>query len=147
VNTATNTTASDSHFGKCIARGSDNTHNMCRRGAIDAERVRRCIARAFVGPNGSGSGNVIEICHEHVFSSQSSSTMLISLFVALCRPLQHVLEVHLHLVQLEGAITHAGNCPIPITLVVLGAYFYRPSCKTRDTPFKNSWRTEGLFYE
>lgn len=52
---------------------------------------------------------------------------LISLFVALCQPLQHVLEVHLHPVQ--GAITQAGNCSIPITLVVLGAYFYRPPVK------------------
>ena len=52
---------------------------------------------------------------------------LISLFVALCQPLQHLLEVHLHPVQ--GAITHAGNCSIPITLVVLGAYFHRPPVK------------------
>jgi predicted permease len=52
---------------------------------------------------------------------------LISLAVALCRPLQHLLEVHLHPVQ--GAITQAGNCSIPITLVVLGAYFHRPPVK------------------
>lgn len=57
---------------------------------------------------------------------------LISLVVALCRPLQHVLEVHLHPVQ--GAITHAGNCSIPITLVVLGAYFYRPPVKHETSP-------------
>ena len=56
---------------------------------------------------------------------------IISLFVALCQPLQHLLEVHLHPVQ--GAITQAGNCSIPITLVVLGAYFYRPPVKP-DTP-------------
>jgi predicted permease len=49
---------------------------------------------------------------------------IISLVVALCRPLQHLLEVHMHPVQ--GAITQAGNCSIPITLVVLGAYFHRP---------------------
>jgi auxin efflux carrier family protein len=70
---------------------------------------------------------------------------LISLFVALCRPLQHALEVHLHPVQ--GAITQAGNCSIPITLVVLGAYFYRPPVKTatsssarRKTSFTSSVR-------
>ena len=49
---------------------------------------------------------------------------IISLVVALCQPLQHLLEVHMHPVQ--GAITQAGNCSIPITLVVLGAYFHRP---------------------
>ena len=62
---------------------------------------------------------------------------LISLFVALCQPLQHVLEVHLHPVQ--GAITHAGNCSIPITLVVLGAYFYRPPVKP-ETGTRNKRR-------
>lgn len=57
---------------------------------------------------------------------------LISLAVALCRPVQHVLEVHLHPVQ--GAISHAGNCSIPLTLVVLGAYFYRPAVKPKTSP-------------
>ena len=63
---------------------------------------------------------------------------LISLFVALCQPLQHVLEAHLHPVQ--GAITHAGNCSIPITLVVLGAYFYRPPAKTVSVPSSSAAR-------
>ena len=64
---------------------------------------------------------------------------LISLFVALCQPLQHLLEVHLHPVQ--GAITQAGNCSIPVTLVVLGAYFYRPPVKPETTPSSaRSWR-------
>ncbi|KAF8483287.1 auxin efflux carrier [Russula ochroleuca] len=57
---------------------------------------------------------------------------IISLIVALCQPLQHLLEVHLHPVQ--GAITQAGNCSIPITLVVLGAYFYRPPVKPVTPP-------------
>jgi auxin efflux carrier family protein len=48
----------------------------------------------------------------------------VSLLVALNPPLQHVLEVHMRPVQ--GAITQAGNCSIPITLIVLGAYFHRP---------------------
>lgn len=64
---------------------------------------------------------------------------LISLAVALNQPLQHVLEVHLHPVQ--GAITQAGNCSIPITLVVLGAYFYRPVEKAEAVPSSaRSWR-------
>lgn len=65
---------------------------------------------------------------------------LISLAVALNQPLQHVLEVHLHPVQ--GAITQAGNCSIPVTLVVLGAYFHRPVEKTEGVPStaRSSWR-------
>ncbi|KAI9465733.1 auxin efflux carrier [Lactarius psammicola] len=67
---------------------------------------------------------------------------LISLAVALNQPLQHVLEVHLHPVQ--GAITQAGNCSIPITLVVLGAYFHRPVEKAEPVPSSarssSSWR-------
>jgi predicted permease len=64
---------------------------------------------------------------------------IMSLMVALCQPLQHLLEVHLHPVQ--GAITQAGNCSIPITLVVLGAYFYRPPVKPETTPSSaHSWR-------
>jgi len=69
---------------------------------------------------------------------------IISLAVALNQPLQHVLEVHLHPVQ--GAITQAGNCSIPITLVVLGAYFYRPPVeKAEPVPSSaTSWRTASF---
>jgi auxin efflux carrier family protein len=34
---------------------------------------------------------------------------------------------------LQGAITQAGNCSIPITLIVLGAYFHQPPEKP-ETP-------------
>lgn len=69
---------------------------------------------------------------------------LISLAVALNQPLQHVLEVHLHPVQ--GAITQAGNCSIPITLVVLGAYFHRPVEKAEHVPSsaRSSWRNASF---
>jgi len=68
---------------------------------------------------------------------------LISLVVALCRPLQHLLEAHMHPVQ--GAIAQAGNCSIPITLVVLGAYFYRPPEKPHTpTPSSPSWQTASF---
>ncbi|KAH9973772.1 membrane transport protein-domain-containing protein [Lactifluus volemus] len=40
---------------------------------------------------------------------------IVSLLVALNPPLQHVLEVHMRPVQ--GAITQAGNCSIPLTLI------------------------------
>ena len=46
---------------------------------------------------------------------------LASLVVACIRPIQHVLEAHLSPVR--GALTSAGNCSIPLTLLVLGGYF------------------------
>ncbi|EPQ52375.1 hypothetical protein GLOTRDRAFT_117738 [Gloeophyllum trabeum ATCC 11539] len=49
---------------------------------------------------------------------------LASLIVALIQPLQHIMNEHL--VPVKGALNSAGNCSIPITLVVLGAYFYTP---------------------
>lgn len=49
---------------------------------------------------------------------------LASIIVACIQPLQHILEVHIQ--PVKGALTAAGNCSIPLTLVVLGAYFYTP---------------------
>lgn len=50
---------------------------------------------------------------------------LLSLIVALIQPLQHTLDAHVQ--PIKGALTAAGNCSIPLTLVVLGAYFYSPA--------------------
>lgn len=47
-----------------------------------------------------------------------------SLLVACVRPLQHLLEEHI--TPIKGALSNAGDCSIPLTLVVLGAYFYTP---------------------
>jgi len=45
----------------------------------------------------------------------------------------------------QGAISQAGNCSIPITLVVLGAYFYRPPEKPHPpTPSSPSWQTASF---
>jgi len=64
---------------------------------------------------------------------------IISLIVALVRPLQHALEAHMH--PLQGAITQAGNCSIPVTLIVLGAYFHRPPERTESPPSNDrSWQ-------
>ncbi|EKM57652.1 uncharacterized protein PHACADRAFT_170886 [Phanerochaete carnosa HHB-10118-sp] len=49
---------------------------------------------------------------------------LLSLIVACVPPLQHTLEEHVQ--PIKGALSQAGNCSIPLTLVVLGAYFYSP---------------------
>ena len=47
---------------------------------------------------------------------------LLSILVACIQPLQHALEEHMP--PVTGALKSAGNCSIPLTLVVLGAYFY-----------------------
>ncbi|KAK7463023.1 hypothetical protein VKT23_007605 [Stygiomarasmius scandens] len=47
---------------------------------------------------------------------------LASIIVACVQPLQHALEMHMQ--PVKGAVTSAGNCSIPVTLIVLGAYFY-----------------------
>ena len=55
---------------------------------------------------------------------------LLSLIVACVRPLQHALEEHMQ--PVKGALASAGNCSIPLTLVVLGAYFYSPKATAED---------------
>ncbi|QRV91348.1 transport protein [Ceratobasidium sp. AG-Ba] len=47
-----------------------------------------------------------------------------SLIVACVQPMQHALENHMQ--PVKGALMNAGACSIPVTLIVLGAYFYRP---------------------
>jgi predicted permease len=55
-----------------------------------------------------------------------------SLVVALYQPLQHFTGSYLR--PLRGAITQAGDCSIPLTLVVLGAYFHRAPDKSTKPP-------------
>ncbi|KAF5369074.1 hypothetical protein D9758_003057 [Tetrapyrgos nigripes] len=47
----------------------------------------------------------------------------LSIIVALVQPLQHVLDDHM--APVKGALTSAGNCSIPVTLIVLGGYFFK----------------------
>ncbi|KAI0051330.1 hypothetical protein FA95DRAFT_314467 [Auriscalpium vulgare] len=75
------------------------------------QRAKRRIASAFRAFNS--------------FMTAPLWASLISLLVAFIPPLQHALEVHLH--PIKGAVTQAGNCSIPVTLIVLGGYFYRPA--------------------
>ncbi|KAH9160570.1 hypothetical protein EDB89DRAFT_2081708 [Lactarius sanguifluus] len=57
---------------------------------------------------------------------------VLSLVVALNQPLQDVLGVQLR--PIRYAIAQAGDCSIPLTLVVLGAYFHRPPDKSEFPP-------------
>ncbi|KAF5310729.1 hypothetical protein D9619_007661 [Psilocybe cf. subviscida] len=49
---------------------------------------------------------------------------LLSLVVACAAPVKHALEQHLQ--PVNEAISTCGKCAVPLTLVVLGAYFYVP---------------------
>jgi len=49
---------------------------------------------------------------------------VLSLVVVLCQPLQHFINGYLRPVR--ATIAQAGDCSIPLTLAVLGAYFHRP---------------------
>jgi predicted permease len=50
---------------------------------------------------------------------------IISIVIALNKPIQHLFDGFLWPVR--GAVDQAGGCSIPITLVVLGAYFHTPA--------------------
>lgn len=58
---------------------------------------------------------------------------LASLTVACIAPLQEFLKNDVQ--PFKGALNNAGNCSIPVTLVVLGAYFYTPPVEEdKDIP-------------
>ncbi|KAG1861262.1 membrane transport protein-domain-containing protein [Suillus subluteus] len=59
--------------------------------------------------------------HVNAFMTMPLWASLLSLVVACTPPLQSALE---RMEPVKGALGAAGNCSIPLTLVVLGAYFY-----------------------
>ena len=65
---------------------------------------------------------------------------VLSLVVALIQPLQHLLGVQMR--PIRDAITQAGDCSIPLTLVVLGAYFHHPPEKS-ELPSPESNRRQA----
>jgi len=67
---------------------------------------------------------------------------VLSLVVALNQPLQHVLGVQMR--PLRDAITQAGDCSIPLTLVVLGAYFHHPPEKSEFPPPESNGQQVSL---
>jgi len=68
----------------------------------------------------------------------------ISIAIVLNRPVQHLFDGFLR--PLRGAITQAGDCSIPLTLIVLGAYFHTPADKSAqlssDAPV--DWQRESV---
>ncbi|KAK7034558.1 hypothetical protein VNI00_012405 [Paramarasmius palmivorus] len=65
---------------------------------------------------------------------------LLSIIVALIQPVQHALEMHMQ--PVKGALTSAGNCSIPVTLIVLGAYFY-PTKDEKETTIPQQLNGDG----
>lgn len=64
---------------------------------------------------------------------------VISLVVALIPPLQKVVA---SVEPVVGALETAGACSIPLTMVVLGAYFYQEAEMPTDTPVVSSTRDD-----
>ncbi|KAL5480961.1 hypothetical protein ACEPAI_9902 [Sanghuangporus weigelae] len=64
---------------------------------------------------------------------------LMSFVVVIIPPVQHSLDRHMQ--PIKGALNAAGNCSIPITLVVLGAYFYQPPSENK--PEEESGHANG----
>ncbi|KAH8926824.1 hypothetical protein BT69DRAFT_1238568 [Atractiella rhizophila] len=60
---------------------------------------------------------------------------LASIVVACIPPFQHFLIDHFP--PVKDALRSAGNCSVPVTLVTLGAYFYRPPPKELATSASN----------
>ncbi|KAJ7911463.1 membrane transport protein-domain-containing protein [Mycena leptocephala] len=77
-------------------------------GSTGLRRARRHLYRAWVTLN--------------EFMTVPLWAALASLIVACVQPLQHALDEHMQ--PIKGAVTSAGNCSIPLTLIVLGGYFY-----------------------
>ncbi|KAG6847454.1 hypothetical protein H0H93_008020, partial [Arthromyces matolae] len=49
---------------------------------------------------------------------------IVSIVIACAHPVQHIIETYF--LSVKGALAQAGNCSIPLTLMVLGAYFHVP---------------------
>lgn len=69
---------------------------------------------------------------------------VLSLIVACVQPLQHALEEHMQ--PVKGALASAGNCSIPLTLVVLGAYFYTPKEDISEGKTLTMTRSSGSLF-
>ncbi|KAJ7163931.1 membrane transport protein-domain-containing protein [Mycena crocata] len=87
-------------------------------------RTRRHLYRAWVALN--------------EFMTVPLWAALASLIVACVGPLQHALEEHMQ--PIKGAVTSAGNCSIPLTLIVLGGYFYPPPVEDAPPPTEGARR-------
>lgn len=63
---------------------------------------------------------------------------LLSVFIAVIPPLQNLLN---QAQPLKSAIKATGQCSIPLTMIVLGAFFYTPPAPPSDSPSTSSSTT------
>jgi len=73
------------------------------------------------------------------FMTVSLWATFFSLLVACIQPLQHALTHHLR--PVNGAINNLGKCAVPLTLIVLGAYFYKEPEPGQENQPKRSMLT------
>lgn len=101
-----------------IAAGAPVTTPSSTRIGSFARRTKNRISKVWSGFN--------------EFMTVPMWAALASLLVACVRPFQHALEAHMQ--PVKGALVAAGNCSIPVTLIVLGAYFHTPEPKENELP-------------
>ncbi|KAG6816559.1 hypothetical protein H0H93_007965 [Arthromyces matolae] len=64
---------------------------------------------------------------------------IVSIVIACAHPVQHIIETYF--LSVKGALAQAGNCSIPLTLMVLGAYFHVPPEERKEE--RGTTRLEG----
>ncbi|KAL7423264.1 hypothetical protein Q5752_002564 [Cryptotrichosporon argae] len=96
--------------------GHLSTQSLRRRSPIQESAVKR-LMRSAKAKAAAGW----KTCH--AFMTVPMYAALLSIFIALIPPLQARMS---QIKPFEQAIKSAGQCSIPVTLVVLGAFFYTP---------------------
>jgi len=109
---------------------SDVEDSDSESGPLRMGKKRRPTLPAHVGPikatapqDQSGQGRLcraLTVINE--FMTAPLWAAAASLIIACIPSLQYAVEHHMQ--PVKGAITTAGKCSIPLTLIVLGAYFY-----------------------
>ncbi|GAA5824082.1 hypothetical protein JCM11251_001514 [Rhodosporidiobolus azoricus] len=92
---------------------------------------RHSRVRRFLRAARKRAGKVAKAINE--FMTVPLWAAILSLVVACIPPLQRVLN---QAEPLKAAIRSAGACSVPITLITLGAYFYRPSSSATTSPLR-----------
>ncbi|ORY25349.1 membrane transport protein-domain-containing protein [Naematelia encephala] len=94
------------------------------------------LRRRATRPPGTRAGAILETVRTrtkailksiNAFMTVPMYAALLSIFIALIPPLQAKIS---QLKPFEQAVRSAGQCSIPVTLVVLGAFFYTPAQST-----------------
>lgn len=107
-------------------------------------------ARPITEPTGSRLHSVLRRAKRKILKSAKAFNefmtvplwaAIASFIVACVAPLQDFLKNDV--APIRGALNSAGNCSIPMTLVVLGAYFYTPSSEEDTARRRESLRSDS----